>query len=130
MRDRISAKVGDLGGDSGFARQPVDDRQNRFNRLLIAIGDGKAWIRLSLPVAPNLSRICPETHLSPFLQKCRIAKARPDPDLRYCSNFAARTGSRNAIATRIPQGRPLLEDDTIPALCAANRSVRSSVMPV
>ncbi len=57
------------------------------------------------------------------------AKARPAAVLRYCSNAAARSRSRNATALRIRHGVNAEVCRTSPWLCRRNRADKSSVNP-
>lgn len=61
--------------------------------------------------------------------KCRLAKALPEPDLRYFSEAAARSLSANCTAATTRQGLYLAVCGESPRSCARRRSWRSSVSP-
>lgn len=73
----------------------------------------------------------PDNALSgPTYLKYRRAKARPDPDFRYCSKSSARDESENSIVVTIRHGLPLEVCFDRPLLCACRRAATSEVRPV
>lgn len=62
-------------------------------------------------------------------QKCRLAKAWPQPDFKYFSNASALRSSRKRTATTIFQGLHLAVWGDLPALCSLRRLFKSRVIP-
>jgi hypothetical protein len=61
--------------------------------------------------------------------KCRLAKARPDPDFRYFSNLAAQPSFWNSNVTTIIQGAYFALWVDRPALCHANLVLTFELTP-
>jgi hypothetical protein len=67
---------------------------------------------------------------SPGSWKCRVANARPEPDLRYFSKRAAAFSVRNSIETRSDHGRYRTVWPQGPSLCHTRRPATSLVRPM
>jgi hypothetical protein len=66
----------------------------------------------------------------PHYQKCLFAKAWPEPDLRYFSNFSALGSFSKYIAISIFHGLYFEVCGDLPALWSLIRFFRSTVFPM
>ena len=80
-------------------------------------------------------RTCAATTTGNFIgrtchQKWRLANARPEPVLRYCSNRVAHLWLANSMAATSCHGRSGAVCMDPPRLCVSSRCCTSLVMPV
>jgi hypothetical protein len=86
-----------------------------------------------VPRTTPQQRAHPDFPLRAFVRnqrRCRLAKAQPEPDLRYRSKATARLSSANSTMTSTCHGRPFAVWMQRPALCASSLARQSLVTPV